>query len=65
MATWYFGIDQTMSFIAYVLRTATDEIKKHSEAMAAASIRLLRDCPPEAVPSRKVRFSILCMIAVP
>lgn len=42
-----------MSFLAYVLRTATEDIRKHAETMAEASIRLLRDCPPEAVASRK------------
>jgi len=45
-----------MSFLAYVLRTATEDIRKHAETMAEASIRLLRDCPPEAVASRKVRL---------
>ncbi|CDZ98369.1 Histone acetyltransferase SAGA, TRRAP/TRA1 component, PI-3 kinase superfamily [Phaffia rhodozyma] len=44
---------KTMSFLAYVLRTATEDIRKHAETMAGASIRLLRDCPPEAVASRK------------
>lgn len=57
----FYGGFKTMSFLAYVLRTATEDIRKHAETMAGASIRLLRDCPPEAVASRKVRlpFSLL------
>jgi transformation/transcription domain-associated protein len=44
-----------MAFLAYVLRGSTQtNIKEYLEVFPEACIRLLRDCPPEDVGTRKV-----------
>ena len=46
---------QTMAFLAYVLRGSQQtNIKEYMEVFPEACIRLLRDCPPEDVGTRKV-----------
>jgi transformation/transcription domain-associated protein len=46
---------QTMAFLAYVLRGSTNnEIKHYLDIFPEACIRLLKDCPPEDVATRKV-----------
>jgi len=47
--------NQTMAFLAYVLRGSTNnEIKHYLDIFPEACIRLLKDCPPEDVATRKV-----------
>jgi hypothetical protein len=44
-----------MAFLAYVLRGSTNnEIKHYLDIFPEACIRLLKDCPPEDVATRKV-----------
>jgi transformation/transcription domain-associated protein len=45
---------QTMAFLAYVLRGSQGNIKDYLEVFPEACVRLLRDCPPEDVGTRKV-----------
>lgn len=45
-----------MAFLAYVLRAAQGNIKDYLEVFPEACVRLLRDCPPEDVGTRKVCF---------
>jgi transformation/transcription domain-associated protein len=42
-----------MAFIAYVLRGPHSNIKEYLEVFPEACVRLLRDCPPEDVGTRK------------
>lgn len=44
---------QTMAFLAYVLRGSADNIKMYLDVFPVACVRLLRDCPPEDVATRK------------
>jgi transformation/transcription domain-associated protein len=44
---------KTMAFIAYVLRGPHSNIKEYLEVFPEACVRLLRDCPPEDVGTRK------------
>jgi transformation/transcription domain-associated protein len=45
-----------MAFLAYVLRGSQTNIKEYMEVFPEACVRLLKDCPPEDVGTRKVRF---------
>jgi len=45
---------QTMAFLAYVLRGSIDNIRNYLDIFPEACVRLLRDCPPEDVATRKV-----------
>jgi transformation/transcription domain-associated protein len=42
-----------MAFLAYVLRGSADNIKTYLDVFPVACVRLLRDCPPEDVATRK------------
>jgi transformation/transcription domain-associated protein len=42
-----------MAFLAYVLRGPQPNIKEYLEVFPEACVRLLRDCPPEDVSTRK------------
>ncbi|KAL1410016.1 transcription-associated protein 1 [Vanrija albida] len=44
---------KTMAFLAYVLRGSQANVKDYLEVFPEACIRLLRDCPPEDVSTRK------------
>lgn len=43
-----------MAFLAYVLRGSIDNIRNYLDIFPEACVRLLRDCPPEDVATRKV-----------
>lgn len=44
-----------MAFLAYVLRgSGNNDIKHYLELFPEACVRLLKDCPPEDVATRKV-----------
>lgn len=43
-----------MAFLAYVLRGNQGNVKDYLEVFPEACVRLLRDCPPEDVVTRKV-----------
>ena len=43
-----------MAFLAYVLRASQGNFKDYLEVFPEACVRLLRDCPPEDVGTRKV-----------
>jgi hypothetical protein len=45
---------KTMSFMAYVLRVATPTLQPYKHVVAEVTVRLMKDCPPEASPNRKV-----------
>jgi transformation/transcription domain-associated protein len=48
-----------MAFLAYVLRGSTNnEIKHYLDIFPEACIRLLKDCPPEDVATRKVSWML-------
>jgi transformation/transcription domain-associated protein len=51
----YIGIyhHQTVSFVAYILRSIGESIKQYQDDIADAVIMLLKDCPPEASTTRK------------
>ena len=44
---------KTMAFLAYVLRGSQTNAKEYLEVFPEACVRLLRDCPPEDVGTRK------------
>jgi hypothetical protein len=44
-----------MSFFAYIFKIALTEFKSLAENLAESCIRIIRDCPAEAVGPRKVR----------
>ena len=44
---------KTMAFLAYVLRGSADNVKNYLDIFPEACVRLLRDCPPEDVSTRK------------
>jgi hypothetical protein len=46
-----------MAFLAYVLRGSIDNIRNYLDIFPEACVRLLRDCPPEDVATRKVAMS--------
>lgn len=50
-----------MAFLAYVLRGGgtdnNNDIKGYLDLFPEACVRLLKDCPPEDVATRKVRSS--------
>jgi transformation/transcription domain-associated protein len=46
-----------MAFLAYVLRgSGNNDIKHYLELFPEACVRLLKDCPPEDVATRKVHL---------
>lgn len=47
-----------MAFLAYVLRGSIDNIRAYLDVFPEACVRLLRDCPPEDVATRKVSTKI-------
>jgi transformation/transcription domain-associated protein len=50
---------RTMAFLAYVLRgSGNNDIKHYLELFPEACVRLLKDCPPEDVATRKVRLVV-------
>jgi transformation/transcription domain-associated protein len=55
---------QTMAFLAYVLRGSIDNIRNYLDIFPEACVRLLRDCPPEDVATRKVSAAC-CLWSVP
>jgi transformation/transcription domain-associated protein len=44
---------QTLSFIAYILRSFVQNLKPHQEAIAEAVIGLMKDCPSDDSATRK------------
>lgn len=48
-----------MAFLAYVLRGSIDNIRSYLDIFPEACVRLLRDCPPEDVATRKVGLTQL------
>lgn len=44
---------KTMAFLAYVSRGSSEYVKSYVEVFPGACVRLLRDCPPEDVATRK------------
>ncbi|KDN49215.1 hypothetical protein K437DRAFT_79486 [Tilletiaria anomala UBC 951] len=44
---------KAMSFIAYVLRGTMPVVKPYAQTLPDISVRLLKDCPPEAASTRK------------
>ncbi|KAK4687186.1 transformation/transcription domain-associated protein, partial [Tremellales sp. Uapishka_1] len=44
---------KTMAFLAYVLRGSQTDVKDYLQVFPEACVRLLRDCPPEDVGTRK------------
>lgn len=44
---------KTMSFLAYVIKSGLPAIKEFAPILPGVSVRLLKDCPPEAAVGRK------------
>lgn len=49
---------QTMSFLAYILRSYTQVLKPYQSQIPDFVLRLLRECPPESSSTRKVSHDI-------
>lgn len=49
---------QTMSFLAYILRSYTQVLKPYQSQIPDFVLRLLRECPPESSSTRKVSRDI-------
>jgi hypothetical protein len=52
--------NQTMSFLAYILRGANESLRQYQDTIPHASVRLLQDCPPDAPNIRKVTLGMFC-----
>lgn len=44
---------KSMSFLAYVIRGSASVMRPHANILPVVSVRLLKDCPPEAAGTRK------------
>ncbi|KAJ3116270.1 hypothetical protein HDU96_010044 [Phlyctochytrium bullatum] len=47
------GLQQTISFVAYILRMFQTTLRPHEETIADAIVEIMKDCPPEAAATRK------------
>jgi transformation/transcription domain-associated protein len=47
-----------VSYIAYVMRGLGEQFDSQGETLILASLRIMQDCPANAIASRKVRFTI-------
>lgn len=50
---------QLLSYVAWIMRLASDQSDNYGEQMVLLSMRLLQDCPANSIPLRKVRAFII------
>lgn len=54
---------QMLSYLAYVMRFASDSDQPYGEKLMACSLRIMQDCPTNGVSIRKVCFSRIPRVA--
>lgn len=47
-----------MSFLAYILRVSQTALQDYLQILPDIAVRLMKDCPSESVPMKRVRLFV-------